>query len=104
MADQQPQSGAISAAFPAPPPFYKHFTEQNLSHLRDLQQQQAQTDSTTVDPAAASTPKLFDLPPELRFLIPPDPPSSGLYKSFGDQYNASPPSRLPHFPNNPRSC
>jgi len=97
MADQQQQPGAISAAFPAPPPFYKHFTEQNLSRLRELQQQQAQPDPPTADPTAASPPpKPLDLPLELRFLTPPDPPSSGIYRSFGDSYNASPSSRFPH--------
>ena len=90
MADQQQQSGAISAAFPAPPPFYKHFTEQNLSRLKELQQK-AQSDGTSAiaDFNAPSASNLLDLPPELRFLIPPEPPSSGLYRSFGDQYNAS---------------
>lgn len=94
MADQQQQPGAISAAFPAPPPFYKHFTEQNLSRLHELQQQQAQPDPPTA--TSSPPPKPLDLPPELRFLIPPAPPSSGLYRSFGDSYNASSPSRLAH--------
>jgi hypothetical protein len=102
MADEQQQPGAISAAFPAPPPFYKHFTEQNLSRLRELQQQQAQPNPPTADPTTTSSPptKPLDLPPELRFLTPPAPPTSGLYRSFGDSYNASPPPRPrpPPFP------
>jgi len=86
---EQQQPGAISAAFPAPPPFYKHFTEQNLARLKELQQQ-PEPNATSAEPTNDSS-HLLDLPPELRFLIPPEPPSSGLYKSFGDQYNASPP-------------
>ncbi|MCJ1364487.1 Mediator of RNA polymerase II transcription subunit 7 [Acarospora aff. strigata] len=55
MADQQQQSGAISAAFPAPPPFYKHFTEQNLSRLKELQQK-AQSDDQGITQLYPSQP------------------------------------------------
>lgn len=96
MAEQQP-SGAVSAAFPAPPPFYKHFTEQNLAHLKELQNSPPSSDPRTTDPSddsnkAPSTDahRLLDLPPELRYLIPPPPPPTGEYRSFGDHYNVPP--------------
>ncbi|MCJ1300769.1 Mediator of RNA polymerase II transcription subunit 7 [Hypocenomyce scalaris] len=95
MAGQQP-TGAVSAAFPAPPPFYKHFTEQNLARLKELQESQLGSEPATDDPSnnstkvpSASAHPLTDLPPELRYLIPPSPPPSGEYKSFGDHYNIS---------------
>ncbi|MCJ1477813.1 Mediator of RNA polymerase II transcription subunit 7 [Lambiella insularis] len=80
MADQQP---SISAAFPAPPPFYKHFTEANIAQLANLRRD--------LDSAAGSeTDRLnrlymsTDVPSELRYLQPPPPPSNGKYRSFGE--------------------
>ena len=65
---QQQQQQALSA-FPAPPPFYKHFTPDNLLRVKELQ------DSGQ------------DIPPELRPLLPPAPPEEGTYHSFGDPYH-----------------
>ncbi|TKA58703.1 hypothetical protein B0A49_10562 [Cryomyces minteri] len=65
-----------SAPFPAPPPFYKFFTEENLSRLKELQSTAPKSTSTTAS-------SILDLPPELRYLIPPEPPNNGKYRSFG---------------------
>ena len=73
MAEQQ-QPSVLSAAFPAPPPFYKHFTSENIDRLKDLQQHQAEAE-------------LNELPEDLRYLVPPLPPTDGTYSSFGDSYN-----------------
>ncbi|KAI9712468.1 MAG: hypothetical protein M1812_006883 [Candelaria pacifica] len=86
MADEQ-QGNAVSAAFPAPPPFYKHFTPQNLSHLKEAQESQSLDQIASVQQVDASRSNSFDLPPELRCLIPPEPPKAGLYRNFGDSYN-----------------
>ncbi|KAI9800889.1 MAG: Mediator of RNA polymerase II transcription subunit 7 [Piccolia ochrophora] len=80
MTDQPPpsQPQALSSAFPAPPPFYKHFTSANLERLDAIR-------AASADPEKTPPPK--DLPPELRYLVPPAPPESGTYQSFGDPYN-----------------
>ncbi|KAF2804727.1 MED7-domain-containing protein [Mytilinidion resinicola] len=80
---------------PQPPPFYKHFTTQNLDRLKEIQEAAA---SESKDNGEASTPKLLDLPPELRYLIPPEPPADGIYKSFGEtKHIQAPLSSLKEF-------
>ena len=73
MADQ---ARTLSAAFPTPPPFYKHFTKENATQLRDLRR-----DPSSKDIDAAS------IPADLRNLLPPEPPTDGRYKSFGIQHD-----------------
>ncbi|KAH0536237.1 hypothetical protein FGG08_006883 [Glutinoglossum americanum] len=84
MADAQ-QGHTHSAAFPAPPPFFKHFTAENLSRLKDIQGDKTQ-DSGSANEAE-------NIPDDLRYLIPPAPPDDGRYRSFGDQYDIA--DRLP---------
>ena len=77
--------GQLSTTFPQPPPFYKHFTSQNLQLLKEFQES---TNSKTREgnPSEAlgpTFPRLLNLPPELRYLIPPEPPADGKYRSFG---------------------
>ncbi len=97
MADEQP-SNALAAALPSPPPFYQHFTPENLDRIAALRAARqpgpanASSDpQTTVGEAPAPSPslRLLDLPPELRFLQPPEPPVEGVYRSFGDVFNVS---------------
>lgn len=60
--------------FPDPPPFYKHFTEENLARLKE-----AGHESTSGDDAIGknlSMDQLLSLPIELRYLIPPEPPTA----------------------------
>ncbi|CAD0101079.1 unnamed protein product [Aureobasidium mustum] len=73
MADQA-QARMLSAAFPTPPPYYKHFTKQNVTKVRQIRKEAA-TNTNQVD--------VESLPAELRYLIPPEPPADGRYKSFG---------------------
>jgi mediator of RNA polymerase II transcription subunit 7 len=100
MTDQQP-SNALAAAFPSPPPFYQHFTPDNLDRIAALRAAQqpetanASSDTqTTIGETSAPSPalRLLDLPPELRFLQPPEPPTEGVYRSFGDVFNVRSPS------------
>lgn len=80
MADEgQPE--IPNAPFPAPPPFWKHFTPENLSRLQALK---AEPDY-----------KPEDLPPELKLLEPPTPPTEN-YTAFGEEYIVSHP--LPYSP------
>lgn len=77
MADQA-QARMLSAAFPTPPPYYKHFTKQNVTKVRQIRKEAA-TNTNQVD--------VESLPAELRYLIPPEPPADGRYKSFGAQHD-----------------
>ncbi|KAF4543183.1 RNA polymerase ii mediator complex protein [Lasiodiplodia theobromae] len=87
MADDNPDN-VLSATFPAPPPFWKHFTPDNRTRFRELQQQYA-ADHPAEDASASDAlpPRIPDVPPELRYLQPPEPPANGKYRSFGDAYD-----------------
>ncbi len=88
-----PNPSAISAAFPAPPPFYKSFTPQNLDRLHELLEASNPEDSdpqqSAGKPSQKETSISLSLPPELRCLIPPPPPPEGRYRSFGDVHDVS---------------
>ena len=75
---EQAQARMLSAAFPTPPPYYKHFTKQNVTKVRQIRREAA-TNSDQVD--------VGSLPADLRYLIPPEPPADGRYKSFGAQHD-----------------
>lgn len=99
MADTNPSG--ISAAFPAPPPFYKAFTSQNLGRLHEFLEPSDPQDSDPQRSAGESSQKLAadltSLPPELRYLIPPPPPPEGRYRSFGNLHDVRSPSPPPPF-------
>jgi mediator of RNA polymerase II transcription subunit 7 len=87
MADQQLEP--IKAPFPAPPPFYQHFTKENLNQLRRLRKE-AQQSSASNDASL----DILKLPPELRYLIPPTPPSNDTtYRTFADHITRSAPDQ-----------
>lgn len=83
MADEQQPPPTLSA-FPAPPPFYQHFTPENLERITSLRSAQPNAPSKTFDPATSLLARLLDLPPELRNLQPPEPPRDGIYRCFGE--------------------
>ncbi|RDL36955.1 Uncharacterized protein BP5553_04388 [Venustampulla echinocandica] len=91
MEESEPQPNPLAAAFPTPPPFWQHFTEVNLERTSKLRVAQAAEASKHPNPATSSPVRLLDLPPELRFLQPPEPPADGVYRCFGDVYNLSEP-------------
>ncbi|KAL9087491.1 MAG: hypothetical protein Q9165_006602 [Trypethelium subeluteriae] len=84
MGEEQRQPHA--AAFPAPPPYYKHFTAKNVARLKDLQQ----SSSASVELALDEKPEVA-LPADLQCLIPPEPPSDGKCRSFGADLDISQP-------------
>lgn len=87
MADDNPDN-VLSATFPAPPPFWKHFTPDNRTRFTELQQQYA-ADHPAENASASDAlpPRIPDVPPELRYLQPPEPPANGKYRNFGDAYD-----------------
>lgn len=76
-----------AAPFPAPPPFYSHFTKSNIARLRQLRREAgvpAAPIDATVDATSTKDIDVLSLPVELRYLIPPEPPSNGQYTVFGN--------------------
>lgn len=89
MADpQQQEAQALPIApFPAPPPFWKHFSSTNLQRLETLKTEAA-SNGTPLD--------LKTLPFELRYLLPPPPPPPGTetYTTFHETHVVNPTSSL----------
>lgn len=84
MAEEQ----QLVAPFPAPPPFYQHFTKQNRNRLRQLRKEAS---SSTTDNDAAQDIDILSLPAELRYLIPPPPPSTTKFTVFGQEIDLEAP-------------
>lgn len=63
---------------PPPPHYFKSFTEKNLQRLKELKEAQDGQGDTT------NAPTWLDLPPELRCLVPPEPPEDGVVTNFGE--------------------
>ena len=86
---EQSQARQLSTAFPTPPPFYKHFTKQNVVKVRELRKEAAKNRNGEAEDEsqAADAMDVLSLPPELRYLVPPEPPTDGRYKSFGADYD-----------------
>lgn len=60
---------------PNPPNFYKLFTSENLTRLDELEKEHETSTNAS---------QLLDLPPELRYLVPPEPPQNDdPYRLFG---------------------
>jgi mediator of RNA polymerase II transcription subunit 7 len=83
MADQQTEEQGqpaynplnfLKSPFPAPPPFWKHFTADNLSRLADA----TASDTST------------KLPYDLAVLSPPPPPTAGSYPTFNQSNQVAP--------------
>lgn len=76
-----------TAPFPGPPPFWKHFSRTNLSRLETLQTEAASNDIPL---------DLKSLPLELRYLLPPAPPtgSEETYTTFHLTHVVNPSSSI----------
>jgi mediator of RNA polymerase II transcription subunit 7 len=65
--------------FPDPPPFFKHFTAENLKRLQGIEDSASDDAAPSNKDANAgsrlSTEQILALPTELRYLIPPPPPA-----------------------------
>ncbi|EEH05676.1 mediator complex subunit [Histoplasma capsulatum G186AR] len=78
----------VTAAFPPPPPFWKHFTSQNLKKLDECKKEHEEK----IGSKQIWTPealRMLELPPELRFLVPPQAPTSSSYSLFGESQSVS---------------
>lgn len=84
MADAQ---RALTAAFPPPPPFWKHFTTDNIEKLEKIKKESVGSKSSTGKKWTPSELRALDVSPELRYLIPPEAPKEGTYSVFGELQN-----------------
>ncbi|KAK9416988.1 putative Mediator of RNA polymerase II transcription subunit 7 [Seiridium unicorne] len=82
MADDNESQNAISSTFPAPPPFWKDFTIDNVARIADLRQEQAEREGES-DPLLVRIP---GLPENLRHLQPPPEPEDAAWRVFGQNY------------------
>lgn len=85
------QQGAATTAFAPPPPLWKHFTRENLDRLEQIKTEASKDESGRPNRNKEWTPselRALDLPPELRFLVPPEIPK-GQYTVFGEPQSVS---------------
>ncbi|KAL4803798.1 MED7 protein-domain-containing protein [Aspergillus unguis] len=81
---------ALNTAFAPPPPLWKHFTPENLEKLKNIKKDAARGEDGKLRKKEWSPTELraLPLPPELRFLVPPEIPSEQ-YSVFGEVQNLS---------------
>lgn len=85
------QQKAVTAAFAPPPPLWRRFTADNVNKLEEIKKQAA-TDGQGRPRKIKWSPaelRALDVPPELRFLVPPEIPSDQ-YNVFGEVQNVRP--------------
>ncbi|KAF5856957.1 Mediator of RNA polymerase II transcription subunit 7 [Aspergillus alliaceus] len=78
-------------AFAPPPPLWKHFTPNNLKKLEEIKKSASKGENGKPQKRNWTPTELraLDLPPELRFLVPPEIPKSGHYSVFGELQSLS---------------
>ena len=99
MAEQNAAPRSITAPFPAPPPFWKHFTEENVSRLEAIIKSHTSDTSITPNAQARSLKpaelRALEVPQDLSYLIPPPPPTGDSYEVFSDTINVQSNAHLP---------
>ncbi len=84
MAEAGQQRG-VTAAFPPPPPFWKHFSPANIERLEKLKNEiERQKDDKRKKTWSPTPLRILELPPELRYLVPPEIPTTASYNLFGE--------------------
>ncbi|KAF7861940.1 hypothetical protein EAF04_007821 [Stromatinia cepivora] len=84
MADQQqPQPNSIAQVPPGPPLFWKQFTPDNLERIEKLRADKIPNYKIADNSTYKLPPRIPDFPTELRYLQPPEPPATGIYRTFG---------------------
>lgn len=89
MADASQQK-ALPTAFAPPPPLWRHFTPENIRKLEEIKENASKGEDAK--PQKKWTPaelRSLDLPPELRFLVPPELPTES-YSVFGELQSVCP--------------
>lgn len=83
---EKPQT---KANFPTPPPFYQHFTKDNINKLRQIRKEQGTSQPDPEETRASETKDvdISTLPQDLRYLIPPPPPADGKWRTFGAHHD-----------------
>ncbi|KAI5299465.1 hypothetical protein KEM56_003220 [Ascosphaera pollenicola] len=92
--DEQEQATkpTATAAFPPPPPFWKHFTRANIARFEGFQRSQTETETVTV----TDINRLREsIPFDLRYLVPPPLPDD-TYQLFGEAQEVN--ANLPSLP------
>ncbi|KAF2267351.1 MED7-domain-containing protein [Lojkania enalia] len=80
-----PEQDGPRSLYPSPPPFYKHFTTENIARLNEFREANGigANDSSAFPLLSAS--QLLSLPAELRYLVPPEPPAEDeQYRVFNE--------------------
>jgi mediator of RNA polymerase II transcription subunit 7 len=77
---------ALPAAFPPPPPFWSHFTPENLNKLEQIKKEHLKKQTGSIQKKKWSPTELqsLDVSAELRYLVPPEIPKTGSYNVFGE--------------------
>lgn len=89
------EDGPLLNFFPDPPPFFKHFTTENLDRLKEIESEASNGSGATekdkdAPVANLSTEQILALPTELRYLIPPPPPAEDeSFHVFGEPAKSS---------------
>ncbi|OJI98660.1 hypothetical protein ASPVEDRAFT_80297 [Aspergillus versicolor CBS 583.65] len=80
----------LNTAFAPPPPLWKHFTPENVRKLEQIKKEASKGEDGKPQKKDWSAKELrsLTLPPELRFLVPPDIPSEQ-YSVFGEMQSLS---------------
>lgn len=93
-ADLTQKATAVTSAYPPPPPFWRNFTSENLERLERSKNEYIEKNKDDTDAAKLlhdghpETLKKLELPPQVRYLIPPDIPTES-YSLFGEEQKVS---------------
>lgn len=85
------QQPAVPTAFAPPPPLWKHFTRENLEELEKIKNEASKGEDGRINCHKQWSPsdlRALDVPPKLRFLVPPEIPT-GQYSVFGELQSVS---------------
>ena len=88
MAETGPQR-PIPTAFAPPPPLWKHFSADNTKRLEEIKKEASKGEDGKQEPKKWTPAELrsLELPPELRYLVPPEIPTLGHYSVFDELQN-----------------